>query len=332
MASTARIAALLSAAGAVAALAIASAAPVGQATPPPKPGVIRNVEVRILSTMLADEGIGEWGFSALIEADGHRLLFDTGAHPDTVSRNLQALHLDLTTVDDVILTHNHDDHTAGLVPLRREYMTRRLSALGRTFVGRGIFYPRLNGDGTPFATIGRIRGEYETLGGQIVEVDRPLEIFPGAWLTGPVPRIHPERNWSALGKVDAGQGFVEDTVPEDMALVLDTTNGLVVVFGCGHAGVINTLELVRAAVSASPFQAVIGGLHLFANDDRGLDWTADKLKALGVRHLMGAHCTGLEAVYRIRQRAGLDRGSCIVGAVGASFSLAKGFDPLRIAR
>ena len=69
--------------------------------------------------MLADEGFGEWGFAALVEADGRRILFDTGANEDTVQRNLKALGLDLSDVELVVLSHNHGDHTTGLLPLRR---------------------------------------------------------------------------------------------------------------------------------------------------------------------------------------------------------------------
>ena len=70
--------------------------------------------------MLADtDGIGEWGFSALVVVDGHRILFDTGARPETVLNNARDLKVDLTNVPDVILTHNHGDHTGGLITLRR---------------------------------------------------------------------------------------------------------------------------------------------------------------------------------------------------------------------
>src|SRR5262249_19622027 len=81
---------------------------------------IRSVRITILSTMLADtKGLGEWGFAALVEADGRRLLFDTGARPDTVLANARELSVDLSDVTDVILSHHHADHTGGLLPLRR---------------------------------------------------------------------------------------------------------------------------------------------------------------------------------------------------------------------
>ena len=75
---------------------------------------VQSIDVKVLSTMLADnDGIGEWGFSALVVADGHRILFDTGARPDTVLNNSRDLKIDLTNVPDVILSHNHGDQQRG---------------------------------------------------------------------------------------------------------------------------------------------------------------------------------------------------------------------------
>jgi 7,8-dihydropterin-6-yl-methyl-4-(beta-D-ribofuranosyl)aminobenzene 5'-phosphate synthase len=117
-----------------------------------------------------------------------------------------------------------------------------------------------------------------------------------------------------------------------MALVLDTERGLVVVTGCGHAGVVNTLEYAREVVREAPVYAVVGGLHLFPADEATLDWTAGRLRGMGLRHLLGAHCTGVEAVYALRSRLGLDRRTCVVGAVGAGFDLDVGIRPGTIAR
>ncbi len=87
---------------------------------------VKALKVTVLSTMLAgDVGIGEWGFAALVEADGRRLLVDTGDRPETVLHNAAELGIDLSTVTDLILTHNHDDHTGGLVTLRREMAAAR---------------------------------------------------------------------------------------------------------------------------------------------------------------------------------------------------------------
>ena len=109
-----------------------------------EPAEVSRLKVTILSTMLADQAaVGEWGFSALVEVDGHRILFDTGNHPDVVLRNARSLDIDLTSVPEVILSHNHSDHVGGLMTLREAVMKKHPEALSRVHVGEGIFYPYL---------------------------------------------------------------------------------------------------------------------------------------------------------------------------------------------
>lgn len=311
---------------------LAASVTAAEAQPGASSHKVTSLEIKILSTMLADEGFGEWGFAALVTVDGRRILFDTGAHDDTVQRNLKAMGLDLADVDTVVLSHNHDDHTAGLLALRRQFAAKSPKALGKAYAGTGIFQPRISPAGQVSDRMARLKRDYEATGGEVIDVSKPVEIAPGVWLTGPVPRVHPERNWSSVGKVRTTAGDVEDTVPEDMTMVIQTADGPVFLFGCGHAGVINTLEHARKTIDASPVKAVIGGLHLFAADEKHLAWTAAQLKTFGVQQLLGAHCTGIESVYRIRDLVGLTRQTCMVGAVGASYSLAKGIVPGRIAR
>lgn len=303
------------------------------AQPSPSGHKVASLEIKILSTMLADDqGFGEWGFAALVEVDGRRILFDTGANDDTVQRNLKVMGLDLSDVEVVILSHNHADHTTGLLPLRRQFAARNPKAVSKVYAGTGLFWPRITAAGQLDDRMARIKRDFEATGGSVIDVAKPLEIVPGVWLTGPVPRIHPERNWGNVGKVRTAAGDVEDTVPEDMTLVFQTAQGLVYLFGCGHAGVINTLAHARTTIDPSPVKAVIGGLHLFAATEQHLAWTAAQLKSFGVQQLVGAHCTGIESVYRIRELVGLTRDTCMVGAVGASYSLARGITAGRIAK
>jgi 7,8-dihydropterin-6-yl-methyl-4-(beta-D-ribofuranosyl)aminobenzene 5'-phosphate synthase len=317
----------------VAVAVLSSASLTAQETKRDEAPSVSSVNITVLSTMLADtKGLGEWGFAALVEADGHRLLFDTGARPDTVLKNARELGIDLSEVKDVVLSHHHGDHTGGLLTLRRELSAKNSEALSRAYVGKGIFLSRPRDDGSEANETIASKVPYEASGGRFVEVSKPLEIFPGAWLTGPVPRPHPERNWSGRGKVRTERGLVEDTLPEDMSLVLAGPKGLVVLSGCGHAGVINTLEYARETIRSGPIYAVVGGIHLFAADEAGLEWTAEQLKQMGVSHLLGAHCTGVETVYALRSKLGLDRRTCVVGAVGAGFDLKDGIRPGTIAR
>ena len=279
------------------------------------------------------EGIGEWGFAALVEADGRRWLMDTGARPETVLRNAAELGVDLSSVTDVVLTHNHADHTAGLITLRRELAKRNRDALSRAHVARGMFLSRLGADGTEGNGLLPIKASYEALGGTFVEHPGPVRLAPGVWLTGPVPRVHPERNWSAGSqRLQTAAGPVEDTVPEDSSMVVASPSGLVLISGCGHAGIINTLEFARQVLKETRVHAAIGGFHLYAATDDALNWTGTKLREFELGYLLGAHCTGIEAVFRIRQVVGLPRARAAVGAVGSSFTLGSGLDPRQLAR
>ncbi|MGE0438975.1 MAG: MBL fold metallo-hydrolase [Gemmatimonadales bacterium] len=294
-----------------------------------------DVKITVLSTMLAgnpDGGVGEWGFAALVEVDGRKLLFDTGARPDLVLHNARELGIDLAEVTDVILSHNHDDHVGGLVTLRRELRARNPAALSRAHVATGIFWSRVDGAGKEDNGLLPIRKDYEALGGSFVEHRGPAELLPGVWFTGPVTRKYPERNWSGSYTVKTPTGAVEDNIPEDASLVIDTADGLILLSGCGHAGIVNTVEFAQEVVRRAPVRAAVGGFHLFRADEKSLAWTAAKLKDAGLVYLLGAHCTGLEAVYRIRELAGLSRQNAVVSAVGSSYRSGRGIDPLALAR
>jgi len=290
-------------------------------------GQVGALKVTVLSTMLADRGVGEWGYAALVEVDGKKILFDTGAHPDVVLKNAQALGIDLSQVEDVVISHNHDDHTGGLLELRRALMAKNPKAISRVHVSSNIFIPRLKADGSDANGLTPLKAAYEAMGGRFVLHDGPAEIAPGVWFTGPVPRIFPETNWNGGLHIKTPAGDVQDNVPDDGALVFDTQEGLVVLTGCGHAGIVNIATDAQKMLGPRPVFAVIGGLHLFAKSDATVDWTGAQLKRFGVKYLLAGHCTGIEATFRLRQAIGLDRHTAPVSSVGSSFTLGKGISP-----
>jgi 7,8-dihydropterin-6-yl-methyl-4-(beta-D-ribofuranosyl)aminobenzene 5'-phosphate synthase len=307
----------------------------GAAGPGADQRAIGALKITVLVTNLAGdprEGDGEWGYSALVEVDGHKILYDTGASPDLVLRNARALKIDLSDVEDVVLSHNHWDHVGGLMSLRREFSKSNPRAMSRVHVGAGIFQPRLDAKGEDHNGLKDIQAAYLATGGVFVVHDRPTELWPGVWFTGPVPRPNDEKNWNPGLSLQTPSGRIEDNVPEDSALVFNTPAGTVILTGCGHAGIINIAEYARQILGAQPLLAVIGGLHLFAASDATLAWTAAKLKAYGLQNLLAGHCTGIEATYRLRAATGLQRATAVVSAVGSSFTLGRGIDPLELAR
>ncbi len=292
-----------------------------------------NYRITILSTMLTDiRGVGEWGFAALIEVDGNKILFDTGARPETVLKNAEELRIDLSTVEHVYLSHNHWDHVGGLITLRKNLMATNPKALSIAHVGKGAFYSRPSANGAEGNGMIDIKAEYESLGGKFIIHEKSGEIFPGMWNTGPVTRVHNERNWSGAGKIIKDGKSIEDNIPEDQSIALSTSSGWVLISGCGHAGIINTMDHIRKNIQNKAITVAIGGFHLLNASDETLDWTAKQMKRNEVVDLIGAHCTGVNALYSLRSLLNMDRKNAVVGAVGTVYSSRTGITAGRIAR
>jgi 7,8-dihydropterin-6-yl-methyl-4-(beta-D-ribofuranosyl)aminobenzene 5'-phosphate synthase len=296
---------------------------------------VQTLKITVLVTNVSGDphqGDGEWGYSALVEVDGHKILYDTGASPELVLRNARALQIDLSDVEDVVLSHNHWDHVGGLMTLRRELSKINPLAMSRVHVGAGIFQPRWGADGEDHNGLKDIQAQCLATGGSFVVHDRPTQLWPGVWFTGPVPRPNSERNWTAGLSLDSSNGRIEDNVPEDSALVFDTAQGTVILTGCAHAGIVNISEYARQIAGPQPLLAVVGGLHLFNASDTTLAWTGRELKSFDLKNLLAGHCTGIEPTYRLRQATGLARKTAVVSVVGSSFTLGRGIDPRALAQ
>ena len=167
---------------------------------------IKDFKITILSTMFSDTYIGEWGFSAIIEADGQRILFDTGSIGNTVFRNARELNINLDNIENVFLSHNHRDHTGGLINLKLNHPT----SFSNAHTGEGIFYSRPNSTGYEHYILNN-KNDLEELGINFKTYQYPSQIMPGIWTTGQIPRKYDEKNWSELGKmVDSEGNKVED--------------------------------------------------------------------------------------------------------------------------
>ncbi|HMB61901.1 MAG TPA: MBL fold metallo-hydrolase [Eudoraea sp.] len=213
---------------------------------------IKDLKITILSTMLAQKGIGEWGFSALVEADSIKILFDAGGRDRTVLENCEELGLQLSDVPTLVLSHNHGDHTAGWLPLRNAIGKINRSAFSATHTAEGLFDTRIDRSGHEDKRRQEDSLLYTRTDGQIIVHKNFNEIFPGIYLTGPVPRKYPEKNYMLGGrgrigkKKDSSGNIVDDNIPEDMSLIILTEKGLVLLSGCGHSGLISTITYAQS--------------------------------------------------------------------------------------
>jgi len=145
-------------------------------------------------------------------------------------------------------------------------------------------------------------------------------------------RVHQERNWSGNGKIKTDHGTIEDNIPEDQSLAIRTEDGFVLITGCGHAGIINTIEQIRSNIHEEKVFAAIGGFHLFNATEGNLKWTAGKLRDFGVSKIIGDYCTGINSLYTLRNLLNLNRSDAVVGSVGDSFDLKNGINAGSITR
>jgi 7,8-dihydropterin-6-yl-methyl-4-(beta-D-ribofuranosyl)aminobenzene 5'-phosphate synthase len=293
-----------------------------------------DVQVTILSSNLADgDSVGEWGFSALVESDGRCVLFDAGRHSDTVIRNVQSLKVDLSCVDDVVLSHFHFDHNGGLFEVLEHIRNTNPDGFARLHVAEGFFRSRrMSGSSSEANQMIAARERLIRAGVQIIEHTSAAEILPAIWVTGPVERIHPEKTYPTSINLQDGDTWITDFVPESQGLVVTTASGPVVLLGCGHSGSVNLLTQVRSQIQNKPIHALMGGMHLYAADDATLRWTADKLNDIGLQNLMAGHCTGVEPLVRLRADLHLDRSTAVIGSVGSRFVLGQGIKATAIAK
>ncbi len=295
------------------------------------------ISVTILATNLGDfvsseagplTPQGEFSFGAFVEVGEKAILFDTGWTPRNVLENAEMLGVDLSRAEDVVLSHHHYDHVGGLEILRSELTSRNPNAISRVHVAKGMFSSRPEPDGREDNLMVGIRQRLEADGVTFIVHEEPSEIFPGIWVSGPIPRVNDERNFPVgpSWMIREEDQVVADTVPESQVLVIQAANGPVVITGCGHAGLINSLEHAGAFTGRTP-KTALGGFHLYGASDDVMSWTAERIKDMDLQYLLGAHCTGVEKQFTLRQLTGIDQADSRVGSVGTVFDGEKGIIP-----
>jgi 7,8-dihydropterin-6-yl-methyl-4-(beta-D-ribofuranosyl)aminobenzene 5'-phosphate synthase len=243
---------------------------------------------------------GEHGLAFLIDLEGDCVLFDTGQSGTVLLHNLELLDLDPARIDAVAISHAHYDHTGGLPAL-----LKHLRPGTPLYANPSLFRARFS----------RRQGETQDVGLSMARLDMaeqmtlvlsatPQEIVPCVWTTGEISERPESEGSSDHHLMREGNALVADAYVDDMALVLQTDDEIVVLCGCCHAGLLNTLAHIERTFERQ-ISVIAGGLHLTSASDDDLRHVGELLSAMPTLHrVYPNHCTGEAAFVALTQILG----------------------------
>jgi 7,8-dihydropterin-6-yl-methyl-4-(beta-D-ribofuranosyl)aminobenzene 5'-phosphate synthase len=252
------------------------------------------------------------------------ILWDAGLSRMALLENAKRMEIDLATVDKIALSHGHGDHYAALSevidqaarrPVPREWSQDvDIAEIRAWVVGEKVplivhpaaFRERwgIAKDGKKYGPHLLPREEWEAAGAEIILSEGPYRLGPGCWTTGTVPRRSFEHAGTPASMAHRQGGlFPRDYLDDDQAIVLHVQDkGLVVLTGCAHSGVVNTVNYAREISGVDTVYAILGGFHLGRADDDQIERTIDEILALEPALVAPSHCTGFKAIARFATR------------------------------
>jgi 7,8-dihydropterin-6-yl-methyl-4-(beta-D-ribofuranosyl)aminobenzene 5'-phosphate synthase len=259
--------------------------------------VLSKVDIRVLVENMAGNPsvLGEWGLAYLVETGGHRILFDTGGG-QTLFGNARAMGVDLSKIEAIVISHGHFDHTGGL--------EKTLTMCGPIdlFIHPAAFATRYWKEGsTVQAEVTPIpRNQLNSRVRALHETTKPTAVCEGVMVTGQIPRRAEFEDTGLRGVVFLDADLkTPDLILDDQALFFRVPEGVVIVLGCAHAGVVNTIQYISELTGEKRIYAVMGGTHLISASDDRIQKTIAALRQFDIQKIMLSHCTGVNAYAEI---------------------------------
>jgi len=246
--------------------------------------------------------LAEWGLSFLVEVDGLNILLDAGQSVSIV-HNADVLGINLSQIDKIVLSHGHYDHTGGL----QQVLTRmrknieitahpEIWALKYAYRSREGRYDYI---GIPFR-----REDLEGLGASFKLTPEPVWLTDDIVTSGEIPMVTEYEEIGSNLCVKEGDKFRPDPLGDDQAIFIRTEQGLVVVLGCGHRGIINTLRYAQKLTGMELIHTVVGGAHFMGASEVQVELAIAELRELGIQRMGLCHCTGIWYEARLAQEFG----------------------------
>jgi len=250
------------------------------------------------NTVSIKGGVGEHGFAAFLETERGNFLFDTGSGEGLIS-NLMKFDKDPLSIQKIILSHGHHDHTGGLASILELSGGVEVLAHPDLFSIRYHICQKDGKEVSRFVGLKFQRAYLESLGGGFILDKNFREVTREMFLTGEVPRKTSFEKGDPKHFAMSGEGLIPDPFWDDQSLVIESQKGLVLLLGCAHAGMINILEHIIEKTGAERVHAIIGGTHLNFASPQQVEETVAALKKFKVGHIGVSHCTGLKATLRL---------------------------------
>ncbi|MFC1921537.1 MBL fold metallo-hydrolase [Chloroflexota bacterium] len=253
------------------------------------------------NTVAAPRLLAEWGLSIHVETDETNVLLDTGQIM-AAGYNADVLGIDLNRVDKMVLSHGHHDHTGGLREVLGK-MRKEIEIIAHPDIWAAKYGRRPGHEGIycgmPFQRL-----ELEKSGARFTETREPVKISENITTTGEVPMVTDfELINQNLCIIEDGE-YVPDPILDDQAIIITTGEGLVIILGCAHRGIINTIYYAQQITGIKEIAMVLGGCHLTGASEERIWLTIGALKEMGVGRIGVSHCTGMPAAVIMAQEFG----------------------------
>lgn len=249
-----------------------------------------------ITTLVEDTALGggllaEHGLSFWIEYGDKRILFDTG-QSDILVQNAKTLGINLAEVNAIVLSHGHYDHTGGLPAVLG------IAPKATIYLHSAAIEPKFSRKTSGVKSIGMPEPVKAAIHNcKVTWTEKPTQIFQGVTVTGQIPRVNKFEDVGGAFFLDKSCQR-DDVLLDDQTLVIESPKGLVVILGCAHAGVINTLHRVADLSKIKQFYAVIGGMHLLNASKERIEQTITVFREYNIQKIGVAHCTGASATRR----------------------------------
>jgi 7,8-dihydropterin-6-yl-methyl-4-(beta-D-ribofuranosyl)aminobenzene 5'-phosphate synthase len=321
-------------------------------------GEAHNVEVTVLvdnrTDLLAESTdtveyftdkplLAEHGFAALIDFKDAdiRILWDAGITHVALLDNMKRLEIDPTKIDKIALSHGHGDHTAAVTdilkaidvkPKAKEWapdatqeeilswvQERRVPLIVHPAAFRESWI--IKEDGTKYGPIQPpVREEWEAAGAEVIQPEGPYQVEPGCWMTGHIPRqSFEESGRPSTLNYRQGEEFIYNDIEDDQALIINLKDkGLVIISGCAHSGIVNTVNYAREISSVDEVWGILGGFHLAKSGDEEIQHTIDEINDFNPKLIAPSHCTGFKAISKFADQMPEE---FVLGLVGVKYIL-----------